>query len=442
MPTVDGRLADILGIIVVLILVLANGFFVAAEFSLVAVRRSRVAELVAAGRTNAKTLQRALDRRDANLAATQLGITISSLALGWAGEPALADLIARFFDDLPGALATAASHTIAVAIAFTIITVLHIVLGELAPKGIALQHTEVTALWVAGPLRIFRFILRPAIWILNGLGNQALRLFGLKPGSEEHAVHSADELKLLIAASHDAGLLRQSQQVVAERALGISSKRVTEIMTPRIEVEWVDVDDSTGDILRAIRECRHEQLPVCRRSSDEILGMILKRDLLDQVLDGGMLDPIAAIVEPMIIPETMTILTLLEQFKKRPVRMALIVDEYGGLKGIVTQTDLLEAITGTLSEADNEAPEAAERADGSLLIDGMIGAEEAFARLRVPAQAESDDYTTLAGFALFQFGRIPNVGDSFVWNGWRFEVVDMDGRRIDKLLVTPAPSVP
>ncbi|HQT15674.1 MAG TPA: CNNM domain-containing protein, partial [Reyranella sp.] len=205
---VGGGGADLIGILAVLVLVATNGFFVAAEFSLVAVRRSRVTELVAAGRTNASALQHAVDNLDANLAATQLGITISSLALGWIGEPAIAHLIEPLLTALPGSLASFGSHAIAVAISFIIITALHIVLGELAPKSLALQRSEGTALWVVRPLGLFLFLLRPAILTLNGLGNLVLRLCGLQAGTGEESLHSPEELKLLVAASQEAGLLQ------------------------------------------------------------------------------------------------------------------------------------------------------------------------------------------------------------------------------------------
>src|SRR5829696_4324418 len=231
MSTSDGSTANLLGILAVFALVFANGFFVAAEFSLVAVRKSRVAEMVAAGRRNATALKRAVDNLDANLAATQLGITISSLALGWIGEPALAHLIEPFLGYLPASLATAGAHAVAVAIAFVIITALHIVLGELAPKSLALQRSEATALWVVRPLELFLLLFRPAIVTLNGLGNLVLRLAGLRPGAGEEALHSPEELKLLIRASQAAGILQQAQQEVVVRVLGIGERRIGDIMT-------------------------------------------------------------------------------------------------------------------------------------------------------------------------------------------------------------------
>ena len=438
MPSSGGSsIYDLFGILAVLVLVAANGFFVAAEFALVAVRRSRVTELVAAGRTNAKALKRAVDNLDAYLAATQLGITISSLALGWVGEPALAHLIEPLLVALPGNLATAASHTIAVVISFVIITALHIVLGELAPKSLALQRSETTALAIVRPLGVFLFVLRPAILSLNGLGNLVLRLCGLRPGTGEEAQHSTEELKLLIAASQQAGLLHLTQQEVVERVFNIGDRRIADIMTPRLDIDWIDSEDSAEEMLRGIHECRHEQLLVGRGGIDEPIGMILKKDLLGQVLDGKPIDPLAVLRQPVVVHEATPIFRVLDQFKKARVRLAIIVDEYGSMGGIVTQTDLLEAIAGDLPGHDDEDPDVVERSDGSLLIDGMMLAHDAFSRLGFRQGSADGDFHTIAGFALGQLGHLPVVGEQFDYDGWRFEIIDMDGRRIDKLLAKP-----
>ncbi len=437
MPTGYGTITDLIGILLVLVLVAANGFFVAAEFSMVAVRRSRVAQLVEDGKTNAKALQRALRNLDSYLAATQLGITISSLALGWVGEPALAHLIAPLLSGLLGTFASAGSHAIAVAIAFTIITALHIVLGELAPKSLALQRSEATALRVVRPLGAFLFLLRPAIVTLNGLGNLVLRLCGLRTGTAEESLHSPEELKLLIAASQEGGLLQEAQQEVVERVSNLGEPRIGDIMTPRVDVDWIDLDDDRDEVLRTIQDCRHEQLLVGRGSIDEPLGMVLKKDLLGQVLAGQALDPEAFPPQPLVIHEAMRIFRVLEQFKTVPVRLATILNEYGGLEGIVTQTDLLEAIAGDLAEVEGEEPELVEREDGSLLIAGMMSAEDALDRLGIRTRPEDGGFHTLAGFVLHQIGHLPEVGERFDYEDWRFEVVDLDGRRIDKVLAIP-----
>lgn len=435
MPTGDGSLIDFLGILAVFLLVAANGFFVAAEFSMVAVRRSRVARLVAKGKRNAKALDRALSQLDANLAACQLGITISSLGLGWIGEPALARLIEPLLSGL-GRFALTGAHVIAVVIAFIIITALHIVLGELMPKSLALQRSERTALAVVRPLWLFRVLLWPAIVILNGIGNWLLKLCGLRPGTVEEALHSPEELKLLIAASQEGGLLQRAQQELVARVLSIGNRRITDIMTPRVDLEWIDVEDGSEETLKTIRECRHEQLLVGKAGIDEPLGMVLKKDLLDQILAGEKLDVMAALRQPIVIPEPMPIFRVLEQFKKAPVRLATILDEYGVLQGIVTQTDLLEAIAGELPEVEGEEPGIVERDDGSLLIDGMMSAPDAFDRLQFKERPEGD-FHTVAGFALASLGHLPEVGESFDYEGWHFEIVDLDGRRIDKVLAIP-----
>jgi putative hemolysin len=428
------------GLLAVLLLVSANGYFVAAEFSLVAVRRSRVTELVAAGRMNAKALERALDNLDSNLAATQLGITISSLALGWIGEPAIAHLIEPSLARVVGSFSWISAHAIAVAISFGIITALHIVLGELAPKSLALQRSEATALWVVRPLGLFLWLLRPAITVLNGLGNLVLRLFGLRPGTGEESLHSASELKLLVGQSQDAGLLQQGQEDVVVRVLDIGNRSIGHIMTPRTEVDWIDANDSREEILRTIMESRHAQLLVGRGGIDKLLGVITKKDLLDQVLGGRELDPMAVLGEPLLVHETVPIFRVLEQFKQAPVRLAVVVDEYGGLEGIVTQADLLEALAGDLPEIDGETPDIVEREDGSLLIDGMAPAHAILGRLGLKPRPGNARFHTIAGFTLAELGRLPTAGDAFTYEGWRFEVVDMDGRRIDKLLVSPLPA--
>jgi putative hemolysin len=425
-----------LGLLAVFALVLANGFFVAAEFALVSVRKSRVAELVSERRTNARSLQRATDQLDAYLAATQLGITISSLALGWVGEPALAHIIVPALSFLPEPVGTTAAHTIAVVISFVIITAMHIVLGELAPKSLALQRSERTALAVVRPLGVFLFVFRPAILFLNGLGNGVVRMFGLQTGHGEGSLHSTAELNLLVQASQEAGLIREAQQEAVQRIFSIGERRVRDIMTPRHEVEWVDADEEPEAILTSVRACDHAQLVVSRSEVDEIVGVVRKQDLLNQLLDGKPVNVLAVTQPPIVVHESMSILAVLETFQAKPVRMAVVVDEYGSLEGIVTQTDLLEAIAGNIPEVGDE-PNVVEREDGSLLIDGMMPASQAFDRLAFAEHPDSDDFTTLAGFVIFRLGRIPGTGDHFESHGWRFEVVDMDGRRIDKVLATP-----
>ncbi len=428
-------------------LVAANGFFVAAEFSLVGVRRSRVDELVTQGHARAGVLRRAVDNLDANLAATQLGVTISSLGLGWIGEPALAHLIAPAFGGL-GGLAVMGSHAIAAGIAFVIITVFHIVLGELAPKSFALQRPERTALMIVRPLTLFLALFRPVIFILNGLGKAVVRLCGLEPGQPEGRLHSTEELKLLVAASREAGLVVQAQQEVVERAFGMGERRVRAIMTPRHDIYWIDADGAPDALLRGIRQSRHEQVVVARGTLDKIVGVLRKQDLLDLYLDNKLLPSasdgstglLTAMREPLVVHDGATVLQVLETFRNRPVQMALIVDEYGALRGVVTQTDLLEALAGEITDANDEL-DITERADGSFLVDATMSIKDAFDQLSFGSVPYGNgEYRTLAGFVLMRLGRVPVVGDHFEWEAAgvtrRLEVVDMDEHRIDKVAIS------
>jgi CBS domain containing-hemolysin-like protein len=234
-----------------------------------------------------------------------------------------------------------------------------------------------------------------------------------------------------VAESHEAGLLNQVQQELVERVFNIGDRPIADIMTPRLDVNWFDADDAEEEILRTIRVCSHEQLLVARGSIDEPLGMVLKKDLLDQVLDGGRIQPMAVIKQPLVLHGGTSVVKVIDSFKASPVRLAIVVDEYGSREGIVTQTDLLEAIAGDLPGYGRE-PDIVVRSDGSLLIDAMMPAFEAYERLGLRDRPEAD-FHTLAGFALHQLQHIPTAGETFEFGGWRFEVIDMDGMRIDKI---------
>ena len=426
-------------LLAVLILVLANGFFVAAEFSLVAVRRSRVEQLTAEGHPGAATLQRAVNNLDAYLAATQLGVTMSSLGLGWIGEPALAVLIEPAFHLLPPNLAQISSHTLSVVIAFTIITALHIVLGELAPKSLALQRTEETAFAVINVLELYLAIFRPAVHILNNLGNFVLKLLGLEPGSREGLLHSTEELKLLVAASHEAGLLGEAEQDVVERVFSLGDRRVSAYMTPRTEIVWLDIDDSLDKIRRQVIESVHSLFPVGQDNIDNLLGVVQAKEFLANAPTQPL--ELQSLVErPLYVPESMRALKVLELFKKSGTHIALVVDEYGVTQGLVTITDIVEAIVGDIPSTEELAdPEVVQREDGSWLLDGLLPIDEFkdLFHLRKLSEGEGINYHTLGGFVVTQLGHIPSAAEYFEWAGMRFEVIDMDGNRIDKVLVVP-----
>lgn len=436
---VAGKLLAVLG------LVAANGFFVASEFALVGVRRTRIDELVAQGHGTAKLLQRAVTSLDDSLAATQLGVTVSSLALGWIGESTLADLLEPALGML-GRAAQASAHTLATAGAFAVITVFHIVLGELVPKSVALQRPEPTALWIVRPLGLFLTVFKPGIALLNGLGSIVMRLLGLDHSSEENRLHSTEELKLLVAASRSAGLVDQAQQDVVERAFSMGNRRVRSIMTPRHDVDWVDANGSTEEILRGVRQGRHEQIVMAKGTLDDVVGILRKQDLLDMHLDGklptadsedGRASLLRAVRAPLVVHDGASVTQVLDMFKQRLVQMGLIYDEYGALRGVVTQADLLEALAGEIVDTDDDMAVVV-REDGSYVADGARPFGDVFAQVGIPTTPnEASEYRTLAGFVLSKLGRIPVSGDSVSCDvggaEWCFGVTRMDGRRIDEV---------
>lgn len=423
----------------VIFLVLANGFFVAAEFALVALRRSRVEQLVIQAHPRAKALQRAVNNLDAYLAATQLGVTISSLGLGWLGEPAIAVLVEPALHWLPKSLSQTSAHTLSVVIAFTIITSLHIVLGELAPKSLALQRTERTAFAVINLLELYLVIFRPAVQALNSLGNFVLKLIGLEPGSSEELLHSTEELKLLVAASHEAGLLGEAEQDVVERVFSIGNRQVSAFMTPRTEMVWLDIDEPLSTIRNQVVESIHSFFPVGQQSIDNLLGMVQTKEFLTQNPTQAI--ELQALLKPLLyVPESMKALNLLELFKKSATHLALIVDEYGVTQGLVTITDIVEAIVGDIPTSEELAdPDVVQREDGSWLLDGLLPIDELkeILDIRKLLSGAGVNYQTLGGFVVNQLGHIPLIAEHFEWAGLRFEVVSMDGNRVDKVLVVP-----
>lgn len=432
-------------LLAVLVLVLANGFFVAAEFALVAVRRSRVDQLVAEERPRAKDLLRAVSNLDSYLAATQLGVTMSSLGLGWLGEPAIADLVRPTLERvLPHSIADAGSHTLAIVIAFTLITSLHIVLGELAPKSLALQRPEATALYVIKVLEVYLAIFRPAVRVLNNLGNLVLKWLGLETGSGEQLIHSPDEIRLLVSASRQAGLLGEAEEDVVERVFRMGEQQVSAFITPRLDVVWLDVEDSAATLQETITSSVYSHFPVCRGSVDDLLGFVKAREVLAACLS----EPFTLAVlmrslnKPLYIPEGMRAFNALDMFKQTGSYIAAVVDEYGAIQGVVTLNDILEAVVGDIHTGNEPSdPQAVQREDGSWLLDGLLAIEEFKDIFNIREMPEGENYQTLGGFILTQLGHIPTASESFRWHNLRFEVIDMDGNRVDKVLAAIDPPV-
>ena len=421
------------GLFALLLLVLANGFFVATEFAIVAVRRSRLEQLAREGHGRARLAHQIVARLDAYIAACQLGITMASLALGWIGEPALAHILEPPIERLAGRWAPAAAHGIAIGIAFAVITGLHIVAGELAPKGIALQHPEATALWVARPLQLFYVVFRWPITALNAVGNWALRLIGLRSATGHEMVHTAEELALLVETSQRAGVVEKSEARIASKAFQFADLTAGDLMTPRTELEGIAVDLGKEELLRRVAATPHSHVPVYDGSLDNILGVIRARDLVSLLVDQGPPFDVRSLIRPvLIVPVSRRADDLLEDMRKALPHFAVVVDEYGGTAGVVTLSDLMRALVGPFDEeGTGQPPGVVSRPDGSFVVDGLTRLHE----LEELLGLELDEVTratvaTVGGLIMKKLDRIPRVGDEVTILGHRLRVERLDGRRV------------
>src|SRR5687767_924068 len=346
----DNRVLDVsISLLAVLALVLANGFFVAAEFAIISVRKTRIDQLLAEGSRMARPVRRALENPDQFIAATQLGITMASLGLGWIGEPALAALIDPLMASLPGPISETTSHTISFAIAFSIITALHIVLGELAPKTVALQYPEQVSLVVAKPTELFLRVFRPFIQALNAMGWAVVRMFGMKAASGHGGVHSEEELKMLVTASQQAGVLEEEEEQMLHRVFHFAEFTAAEMMVPRTEMTAVPVDAPMNEVVDKVWRGRHTSLPVYRGELDDIVGIMLVPDLVRALASAPGNFNVAAIArEALTVPETMKADELLKQMRRHRTHQAIVIDEYGGTAGLVTFERMMERIVGAL----------------------------------------------------------------------------------------------
>ena len=407
------------GLLAVLLLVFVNGFFVSAEFALVTVRRTRVQQLVAEGRPGAGNVDDAVKHLDSYIAACQLGITMGSLALGWVGEPALAGLLDPLFSEI-------GAHAFAVAVSFTIITALHVIAGELAPKGVALQYPEQVSFAIAGPLRLFRAVFRPAIWALNESGWAVARVLGVDRNVEQTAHFGADELRLVVQASAEAGVLDEEQQFMLQRVIRFADLRVESVMTPRPEVTAISEGVSLDEAITLARQERHSRYPVYRDDLDNVVGVLHARDLLFADSETSLA---ALMRDPLVVPAQMDVQALLRVMRARRTQFAIVVDEYGGTDGIVTLENVLEEIVGELQD-EFEVPEqtAVRRPGGVVRIDAAESVD--VLRELIGLEVDPGPYNTVAGLVLEELGEIAKVGDSVEIDGYRFTVVEMDELRI------------
>jgi CBS domain containing-hemolysin-like protein len=436
----DELLSISLRLALVVALVLANGLFVAAEFSIVAVRRSRIEALANQGNALAALALRAIHNLNNYLAATQLGITIASIGLGFVGEPILADLLEPAFEDVFGKGAGGiTAHAVAVPIAFAMISGLHIVLGELAPKSLALFRSERVVLLTVGPTELFRIIFWPAIWLLNGLANAVLRPFGLTAvEGGAHSVHTAEEISLLVNQSYQAGLLEEQEADLISGVFEFGDRRVNEVMVPRTEVVWLARATTIAGFYRTFATTPHSRFPVYEQSQDNVVGIVGIKDVLRGISEAQLKDdsPIDLAMRPaMFVPETKFVGALFFEMQRAGHQMAIVVDEYGGTAGLVTLEMLLEELVGYVSDELRRHDEQFVTVDErTFQIDAGMTIYDANEELQLDLPA--GDYETVAGFVLSHLGHIPGQGEQFTYNGLRIAVTKVLGRKVEEVTVT------
>jgi putative hemolysin len=435
----------LLRLIAVAFLVALNAFFVAAEFALVSVRDTRLLQLIDANKIGARTVQRLHSRLDEVLAAVQLGVTIASLALGWIGESAIAVLLQPSFEKLPHGVFFA--HGLAAGISFTLITFFHVTLGEVVPKTIALQRAEQVALAVAAPMEVFITLARPVLAVMRSAARFVLRLFGTRE-LREGAVHSPDELKLMVTASRKLGLVPALQEEMINRAIDLENISVREIMVPRPDIFSLPGTMTLDEAVQRVVDEQHSRIPVydAAYGPEHIIGVLYSKDLMRWMryrlarLSANRPAGIASNLkvqhimrEVLVVPETKPLTDLLEEFKRRKRHLAVVVDEFGSTAGVVTVEDVLEQLVGEI-EDEYDIPEQSALTPGgtSMVLDGGVNIRdlESQYQIRLP---RDEGFETLGGFVMSKLQRIPHEGDNFEYHGYRYTVIEMDGRRIDTI---------
>src|SRR4051794_17868074 len=417
----------------VAVLILLNAFFVAAEYGLVTARRTRMIELHHQGNKRARAVLRITSDPPQFIAAMQLGVTLTSLGIGALGEQALA----HKFEDWMATI-------LAVLLAYVILTFAHVVVGELVPKGVALGHAEGTALWVSAPVRGFFTLFAPFVWGLRRATDAVLHLLGLEaPGAERDPLSEA-ELRMLLSRSSEEGEIEHEEQQMIDKVFVFGDKDVADVMVPRPEVVAVSAELPTEQALAAVLESPYTRYPVYRESLDDIIGVLHVRDLFTAVHDRGLAEVrVAEIVRSAyVVPETKDLASLLQEFRKTNNHFAVVVDEYGGTAGICTLEDLLEEIVGEIEDEFDIAEEQIEQIDeDTYRLDGMFPIDEF--NQRFGTDLPDEDFHTVGGFVFGQLGRAPEIGDDVSYNGLQFDVLEVDGSRIERMAVTfmqrPAP---
>lgn len=422
-------------LLLVFILILANGFLSFSEMAIISSRKSRLSELVQEKRKGAKTALALAENPTGFLSAIQVGITAVSTLAGAFGGVAVADDLAKFIKTVE--LLAPHADTLALGSIVFLISFVSLVVGELVPKQIALSNPEGLACLIAPPLASFSKLVSPAVNILSFTSNTLMRIVGVK--QIEAPPVTETEIKLIIEQATKAQIVLAVEQDLVEAVLRLADRRITAIMTPRTDIEWLSVDASQQEILETIASHPFSRLIVCKETPDDFIGVLDTREALVTVARGERLDLEKDVIDVLKIPEKKTILELLQLFKQTGEQFAAVISEWGGLQGIVTIHDILQSIVGVVPEPGQDARwEVHQREDGSWLLDGLMPVDAFKDLLGLEAvPGEGGEYETLAGLVLFQCRHLPETGELFVWEGYKFEVVDMDGQRVDKILVTP-----
>lgn len=427
--------SQLLMIILALFFVALNGFFVLSEFAIVKVRRSKLEELAKKNKANAKLSLKITKSLDTYLSATQLGITLSSLALGWLGEPAIAKVLYKAFGGFFGDN-TILLHSVSFVIAFTIITFLHIVFGELVPKSIAIAKAEQSTLFVAKPLYLFRNVFFPVIKSFEMMSGFFLRRIGIEAVDENENAHSDEEIKIIIGESLKGGYLDSIESEILKNAVDFSDTTAKEIMTPRKDIVCLFDDNSYEENIQIVRGTNHTRYPYCKDGKDNVLGMIHIRDLLQATIGNDERDLSKLVRELIIVPESSSISNVLMKMNKQQIHTALVVDEYGGTAGLLTMEDIIEEIMGDISdEHDTKIDEIKQIDSHTFEVDGMLDLDTISEQIQI-VFSDDIEQVTIGGYVFNLLGKEPLVGDSVVEGDFAYEILEIDGMRIKKLKIT------
>ena len=416
-------------------LLFANAFFVASEFALVSVRQTRIQQLANEGNKTAEMATKALSTLDRYIAATQLGITIASIGLGWVGEATLAKLIHPLFEFLPNVSSSFASHSVATVIAFVLITFMHVVIGELMPKSIALQFPEKTTLIITRPLVAAANILQPFIFLLNGFGNWMLKLINISPAQQHHSVHTEEELDMIIDESFKGGVLNETESFLLKNSLKFTDLTAKQVMIPRCNVVSMPVDINKEDYAKIVLENQYTRYPVYSETLDNILGILHVKDLYSCQLKNQEIKIKDVLRQPVLVPETMTTDNLLEEFKKNKTEIAIVIDEFGVVAGVVTMEDVLEEVFGSVQdEFDDEETDIKKVDENKYIVNGLYRFED-FSEYFELNKNEDEDVDTIGGLVQKLLCRLAKINDEIQIENLKLRVIELKERRIKKILV-------